>query len=213
MGSLAARFKLVRQGVVVLRDVVLPAQGAEVRHDQTTLRLDLDDSAFVLVSPALVFASPDDCAAWFPVGFHLGSEHVPLDLDRISQCRPHPRGRCGDVRFCGRNDPGHSSAPPANARCDRPLPCTAWSIPAGGALGPGRWERDQRPNAHATISGNSCLQNASPCEPTRSFMTTSAPASRSASAHRVAFFRKNGSCLPATRYTRGSKLGITAGGR
>src|SRR5215471_6352328 len=213
MGSLAARFKLVRQGVVVLRDVVLPAQGAEVRHDQTTLRLDLDDSAFVLVSPALVFASPDDCAAWFPVGFHLGSEHVPLDLDRISQCRPHPRGRCGDIRFCGRNDPGHSSAPPANARWRSPTTLHRLDYPGRWRARPWPMGRDQRPNAHATISGNSCLQNASPCEPTRSFMTTSAPASRSASAHRVAFFRKNGSCLPATRYTRGSKLGITAGGR
>ena len=37
-----------------------------------------------------------------------------------------------------------------------------------------------RPNAHATISGNSSCQNASPCDPTRSVMTTSAPASRSA---------------------------------
>ena len=32
------------------------------------------------------------------------------------------------------------------------------------------------PNAHATISGNSSRQNASPCDPTRSVMTTSAPA-------------------------------------
>ena len=63
---------------------------------------------------------------------------------------------------------------------------------------------DHRPNAHATISGNSSRQNAPPCDPTRSFMTTSAPASRSASAHRVAFSRKNGSCVPATRYVRGS---------
>ena len=62
-----------------------------------------------------------------------------------------------------------------------------------------------RPNAHATISGNSSCQNASPCDPTRSVMTTSAPASRSASAHRVAFSRKNGSSVPATRYVRGSR--------
>lgn len=40
----------------------------------------------------------------------------------------------------------------------------------------------QRPNAHATISGNSSLQNASPCDPTRWVMTTSAPAARNASA-------------------------------
>lgn len=33
-----------------------------------------------------------------------------------------------------------------------------------------------RPNAHATISGNSSRQNAPQCDPTRSFMTTSASA-------------------------------------
>ena len=38
------------------------------------------------------------------------------------------------------------------------------------------------PNAHATIRGNSSCQNTSPCDPGRSLMTTSAPASRSASA-------------------------------
>jgi hypothetical protein len=71
----------------------------------------------------------------------------------------------------------------------------------------------QRPSAHATISGNSSFQNAPPCDPTRSVMTTSAPASRSAVAQRVAFSRKNGSSVPATRYARGSESGITAGGR
>src|SRR4029077_8913008 len=70
-----------------------------------------------------------------------------------------------------------------------------------------------RANAHATISGNSSRQNASPCDPTRSVITTSAPASRSASAHLVAFSRKNGSSVPATRYARGSEPGITPGGR
>ncbi len=55
------------------------------------------------------------------------------------------------------------------------------------------------PNAPATMSGNSSRQNAPPCEPVRSFMTTSAPASVSAADHRVAFSRKNGSCAPATR--------------
>jgi len=68
------------------------------------------------------------------------------------------------------------------------------------------------PNAHATISGNSSRQKAPPCNPARSFMTTSASASRSASAHLLAFSRKNGSCVPATRYVRGSGLGIMAGG-
>lgn len=43
------------------------------------------------------------------------------------------------------------------------------------------------------------LQNASPCDPSRSVRTTSPPAPRSASAHRVALSRKNGSCVPATR--------------
>jgi len=69
-----------------------------------------------------------------------------------------------------------------------------------------------RPNAHATINRNSFRQNAPPCDPTRSFMTTSAPASRSAVAHLVAFLRKNGSCVPATRYVRGICLGIASVG-
>ena len=43
-------------------------------------------------------------------------------------------------------------------------------------------------------------------------MTTSAPASRSAAAHLVVFSRKNGSCVPATRYVRGIRLGITSVG-
>src|ERR1700722_13229576 len=73
-------------------------------------------------------------------------------------------------------------------------------------------EMHHRPNAHATISGNSSPQNAPPCDPARSFMTTSAPAPRSASAHLLALPRKNGSCVPATRYARGSGLGITPGG-
>ncbi len=38
----------------------------------------------------------------------------------------------------------------------------------------------QRQNAHSTIGGSSSFQNAPPCEPARSIMTTSAPASRSA---------------------------------
>lgn len=42
-------------------------------------------------------------------------------------------------------------------------------------------------NAHATISGSSSRQNASPCDPTRSVITTSAPAAPSACAQRVAF--------------------------
>jgi hypothetical protein len=54
------------------------------------------------------------------------------------------------------------------------------------------------PNAHATISGNSARHSALPCDATRSLSTTSAPASRSAAAHRVALPRKNGSSVPAT---------------
>ena len=57
----------------------------------------------------------------------------------------------------------------------------------------------QSPNAHATIIGSSSFQNAPPWDPARSAMSTSAPASRSASAQRVAFRRKKGSCVPATR--------------
>jgi hypothetical protein len=69
-----------------------------------------------------------------------------------------------------------------------------------------------RPNAHATIRGNSSRQNTPPCDPARSFMMTSAPASRSASANLFAFPRKNGSCVPATRHVRGSGSGMTPGG-
>ena len=57
----------------------------------------------------------------------------------------------------------------------------------------------QRPNAQATISGNSAAQNGPPWSPTRSVILTSAPAFRRASAHRAAFARKNGSRVPATR--------------
>jgi hypothetical protein len=71
----------------------------------------------------------------------------------------------------------------------------------------------QRPNAHATISGNSSFQNAPPWEPARSAVTTSAPAWRKAFAHLMAFPRKNGSSVPATTYALGSNLGITVGGR
>jgi hypothetical protein len=79
-----------------------------------------------------------------------------------------------------------------------------------------RWERAfvqrYRWNAHVTILGNSWRQNASPCDPTRSVMTTSAPAAWNAAAHRVAFSWKNGSWIPATKYALGSELGIAAGG-
>ncbi len=43
----------------------------------------------------------------------------------------------------------------------------------------------------------------------RSLITTSAPASRSAAAHRVALPRKNGSSVPATRYVRGTGTAAT----
>jgi Thiamine pyrophosphate enzyme, central domain len=71
-------------------------------------------------------------------------------------------------------------------------PYTTGSI---GLLGtrPSQEAMRHRPNAHATISGNSSRQNAPPCDPARSFMTTSASAPRSASAHLLAFSRKNGS--------------------
>src|SRR5262245_828026 len=89
----------------------------------------------------------------------------------------------------------------------------AIALAGASAVLAGFHSQAQPPNAHATISGNSSAQNASPCEATRSVMTMSAPASRSATVHRVAFARKNGSSVPATRYTRGRGLGITAGGR
>jgi len=38
-----------------------------------------------------------------------------------------------------------------------------------------------------------------PCDPDRSFISTSARWAANAAAHRFAFSRKKGSCLPATR--------------
>lgn len=58
---------------------------------------------------------------------------------------------------------------------------------------------DSTGNAHATILANSSLQKSPPCGPTRSFITTSAPALWSALAHVLALSRKKGSCVPATR--------------
>jgi len=54
----------------------------------------------------------------------------------------------------------------------------------------------QRPNAHRTICGNSPRHRTAPCDATRSLITTSTPASRSAAAHRLALSRKNGSRVP-----------------
>jgi hypothetical protein len=56
-----------------------------------------------------------------------------------------------------------------------------------------------QPKAHAVIRVNSSRQNGPPCSPARSYTTTSAPAPRSAFAHSVAFARKNGSSVPATK--------------
>ena len=52
------------------------------------------------------------------------------------------------------------------------------------------WLVDHCPKAHSSIIGSSACQNAPPCDPTLSFITTSAPALRSASFHLVAFSRK-----------------------
>jgi hypothetical protein len=70
-----------------------------------------------------------------------------------------------------------------------------------------------RPNAHRIIKGSSLRHISSLWPAGRSLITTSALASRNAAAHRVAFSRKNGSRVPATRYVRGNRLGITSGGR
>src|SRR5579863_2504939 len=72
--------------------------------------------------------------------------------------------------------------------------------------------RVHRPNAHATMSGNSVRHDVAPCETFRLLTAISAPASLSAFAHRVALSRKNGSSVPAKRYTRGSAAGISSGG-
>src|SRR5690349_20634244 len=84
----------------------------------------------------------------------------------------------------------------------------SWSLVLGRFLRPLEWKYEerglhgwgrghdsrlcQRPKAHAIISGNSARQNGPPCDPGRSFMTTSAPSLSRADFHRVAFLRKNG---------------------
>ena len=74
-------------------------------------------------------------------------------------------------------------------------------MPAG-SWGPGvlqTWHRLRpQPKAHVTMSGNSRRQKASPCDPARTFITTSPPWSAKADAHRAAFSKKNGSWVPAT---------------
>src|SRR5215469_10766876 len=109
MGSVAAGFKHIREGVVVLGHIFLPAHRAEVRDNETTLGLHLDNFALVLVGPSLIFALPHDRAARLPVGFHMRSEHVPLDLSRIGQCRPDACRRRLNVGLGGRDYPGHGS--------------------------------------------------------------------------------------------------------
>ena len=58
----ACGLELVRERVVVLGDVLLSAQRAEVRDLQASRRVDLDDLALVLVPLALVLAFPDDAS-------------------------------------------------------------------------------------------------------------------------------------------------------
>jgi hypothetical protein len=70
-----------------------------------------------------------------------------------------------------------------------------------------------RPNAHRIIRGNSRCHISSSWPAGLSLITTSAFASRNAAAHRAAFSRKKGSCVPATRYVRGNRPGIASGGR
>lgn len=117
----------------------------------------------------------------------------PTSLHRAAQSRPH-RNRSLTLPTHPRPPGiGLSNLPNHNA-----LLCRTWVVrpPRRVACA------DCFPhpsNAHATISGNSSRQNAPPCDPTRSSSTTSAPASRNACPHRVAFSRKNGSWRPATR--------------
>jgi hypothetical protein len=109
------------------------------------------------------------------------------------------------------DDMGH--LPASDGRARRTPTCRDLYV---GECAPTHGDRQspcaQRPNAQATISGNASPQKSPPCGPTRSFMTTPPPALRSAFAHQIAFSRKNCSWVPATSYTRGSELGISAGG-
>src|SRR5262249_32920246 len=140
---------------------------------------------------------------------------IPSGYDQpVLREQPDRRGRADGAHRMGRQlrTARHGQTPlrpgqylPAQPQ-HRPVRLRPRAGAAGGATLHG-------PKAHATISGNSSRQTPPPCAPARSVMTTSAPASRSAPAHRAAFSRKNGSSVPATRYARGTGRGITAGGR
>ena len=103
----AVRLELVHERVVVLGNVLLAAQGAEVRHLQAAFGLELDDLAPVLVLFAFVLAFPDDRAARPPVRFDLGAEHVLLDLLGIGECSPDLAGRRIDLGLGGGHVVGH----------------------------------------------------------------------------------------------------------
>jgi DNA polymerase III delta prime subunit len=108
-------------------------------------------------------------------------DHTPLDALRIDTTG-RTAAEAADLIAAAVGWPGHLTG--ISSR----YPGT-WS-PASAARREQAAEQHRdvhRANAHATISGNSSRQNASPCDPARSVITTSAPASRSASAHRVAF--------------------------
>src|SRR5262249_12699677 len=102
---------LVEDGVIVLGAILPSAQRAEVRHLQASFGFDLDDLARVLVLLALVLALPANRTSLLPVGYHLGAEHVFLDLFGIGQRCPYLAGWRSDVGFCGRDEIVHVSSP------------------------------------------------------------------------------------------------------
>src|SRR5215207_2071967 len=99
--------QLVSDGVVVLRLVLLPSQGTEVRQLEPPRLLHLQDLALVLIRLALPLTAPGDAAAGTPGGLHRRTEHVLRDLFRVGQCRPHSFRWRGNVYVSARKKSGH----------------------------------------------------------------------------------------------------------
>src|SRR5581483_1151631 len=98
----------VDERVVIVRLVGLSHHRAVV-GDREHMRLVVDEHlALVLVGAAVVLAFPSYWGAYGPGRGDLGAVHVRGDLLRVSEGRPHPLGRSGDVDVSGRGEPSHT---------------------------------------------------------------------------------------------------------
>lgn len=106
MGLVCLLLYINRDGVVVLRLVGFPGEGAVVGVLQAFVGGYFEYLAFVLVSFALPFALPGDGAAHFPVRGDGGPEHVLLDFLWIDERLPNAIHMGVDGGFCGCGEVG-----------------------------------------------------------------------------------------------------------